>query len=149
MVENILKVVSRELSAVEVMQVFKGQVTPVARLQTGLFNFVREKLLGGIPPGKGRRDEAVEAFLANVVPSLRPVEVGQCFPGQGTLGWGLPSKCNARPVGVGRSHTEQKKCCVFRATARARGGSYRLLTCNGKGLMSVVTLYRTGYLPSS
>lgn len=75
MVENILKVVSRELSAVEVMQVFKGEVKPVARLQTGLFNFVRERLLGGILPGKGRRDEAVAAFLANVITSLRPVEV--------------------------------------------------------------------------
>jgi hypothetical protein len=75
MVENILKVVSRELSAVEVMQVFKGHVNPVSRLQTGLFNFIRDKLLDGIVPGKGRRDEAVEAFLANVVPSLTPVEV--------------------------------------------------------------------------
>lgn len=75
MVENILKVISRELSAVEVMQVFKGQVTPVERLQSGLFNFVRHKITDGVLPTKGLKNQAALTFLKNVIPSLRPIEV--------------------------------------------------------------------------
>lgn len=74
MVENILKVISRELSVVEVMQVFKGQVEPAQRLQPSLFNFLREKLLDGVTPTKGRREQAVTFFLANCIPTLRAVE---------------------------------------------------------------------------
>ena len=77
MVEQILKVISRELSVVEVMQVFKGQVEPAQRLQPGLFNFVREKLLDGEIPTKERKDQAVTAFLENCIPSLERVEVSQ------------------------------------------------------------------------
>lgn len=78
MVEEILKVISRELSVVEVMQVFKGEVKAAQRLQPGLFNFVKDKLLNGATPTMSKKQEAVKAFLANVEPSLRAVEVGCC-----------------------------------------------------------------------
>lgn len=83
--EDILKVVSRELSALEVMQVFKGEVAPVQRLRPGLLNFVKEKLLDGDTPCKADRDRAVEAFLANLVPSLRAVEVSAMPPSPGPI----------------------------------------------------------------
>ena len=78
MVEEILKVVSRELSVVEVMQVFKGEVKPAQRLQPSLFNFIKDKLLDGVTPAMSKKQEAVGAFLANVKPSLQAVEVSCC-----------------------------------------------------------------------
>ena len=79
MVEQILKVVSRELSVVEVMQVFKGQVEPAQRLQPSLFNFVRDKLLDGAEPTKQRCDQAVAALLTNCRPSIEAVKVSLCM----------------------------------------------------------------------
>lgn len=80
MVEQILKVVSRELSVVEVMKVFKGEVAPVERLQPCLYSWVREKLLEGAVPTPGRKQQAVEAFLANCKSTLEVHEVGAFSP---------------------------------------------------------------------
>ena len=57
------------------MQVMKGQVAPAERLQPGLYNYIRDKLLNGDTPYTGRLVPAVDAFLANVIPTLRAVEV--------------------------------------------------------------------------
>lgn len=79
-VENILKVISRELSVVEVMRVFKGEIGPAERLQPSLFNYIRERLLNGEEPTLARRQQAVEALLANCKSSLVAIEVSQCAP---------------------------------------------------------------------
>lgn len=79
MVEEILKVVSRELSVVEVMQVFKGEVKAAQRLQPSLFNFIKDKLLNGATPARSKMQESVGAFLANCEPALRAVEVNPSF----------------------------------------------------------------------
>lgn len=78
-VEDILKVISRELSVVEIMQVFKGQVAPAERLQPGLYSYIRDKLLNGDTPYTGRMVPAVTAFLANTIPTLQAVEVSVCM----------------------------------------------------------------------
>ena len=80
MVEQILKVVSRELSVVEVMKVFKGETAPAERLQPSLFGWVREKLLHGDIPTPGRQQQAVEAFLENCKDSLALHEVCEAPP---------------------------------------------------------------------
>ena len=88
MMEEALKVISRELSVVEVMQVFKGEVGPASRLQPCLLKFVQDRLLDGKEPTRERRDGAVGVFLTGCKPALVEAEVGTEGRGGGVSGQG-------------------------------------------------------------
>jgi len=74
MVEQLLQTISRELSVVEVMGVFRGSIDPIQQLQPALINFVREHCLNGAKPTPDRREQAVETFLAGCIPGVTMVE---------------------------------------------------------------------------
>lgn len=75
MVEQLLKAISHQLSVVDVMSVFQGNIEPIQGLQPTLLHFIQEKLLYGAQPTMERKDQAVKTFLAECVRSIRAIEV--------------------------------------------------------------------------
>ena len=77
MVEQLLKAISHQLSVVDVMSVFQGNIEPIRDLQPTLLHFLQEKLLYGATPSAERKGQAVKNFLAECVRSIRAIEVGE------------------------------------------------------------------------
>ena len=75
LLEQLLKVISRELTVGEVFQIMQGKVDSLERIQLDLRDFIRDKLLGGAETTKERKKEAVSLFLQHLKPSLEEIKV--------------------------------------------------------------------------
>lgn len=77
MLEQFLKMISRELKVREVMKILLGDVGCLERTQPNFQDFIKNKLLDGEEANKERKDEAICRFLETVQPSIEAIEVGE------------------------------------------------------------------------